>query len=447
MTLLDAAWKIFNAALSAGDPYRCVRENLELKDNTLFLKNHRVSFTLSSINKIYIIGAGKATASMARAVEDIFTQSEKSISGIISVKYGHNLPLSSIEVVEAGHPYPDKNGMAVSQSILSLLKNAGPDDLVISLISGGGSALLPFPVPSIKLADIITTTKLLLACGADISEINTIRKHISQIKGGKLARAAYPAPVINLLLSDVLGDKIDVIASGPFVPDQSTYQDANKVLKKYDLLEKIPKSVKKYLKSGLHTSELDTPKQGDKVFNNVFTTIIGSNRLALDAASREAEYLRFNTLILSSCIRGEARELGTFLASIAQEIVERKCPLSPPCCLLLGGETTVTLRGKGKGGRSQECVLASLKHIAKLSHVLIFCAGTDGTDGPTDAAGAFCTGQSLARGIKLGLDAEEALQNNDSYNYFKKLGNLIITGPTGTNLMDIYMLLVGINHE
>lgn len=443
MKLLKAAQKIFRKALTQSDPYACVLKNLELKDNALVLKAKNRRFPLSAFKRILVLGAGKASAAMAQGLEELLKKSTLPYQGILSVKYGHGKPLTGITLIEAGHPLPDDNGIRAAEQILALCNQAAKDDLVIALISGGGSSLLASPVQRISLTDKITTTKKLLACGASIQEINAVRKHISKVKGGGLAKAAAPAAVINLLLSDVLYDRMDVIASGPFVPDQSTYRDALAVLRKYDIEKQVPQAVMTYLKAGAAARIPETAKQRDPVFKRVFSSIIGSNSLLLEAAKQEAEKLGFHTLLLSSFVQGEARELGSFLASMAHEIKTTGRPVSPPACILMGGETTVTLHGNGKGGRSQECALQAARHIAGLSDTLVYCAGSDGTDGPTDAAGAWCSGKTLAQGEKMGVNADDHLKRNDSYHYFEKLSGLIKTGPTGTNLLDLYLLLVG----
>jgi len=443
MKLFEAAQTIFSTALAQGDPYACVLKNLELKNNALVLKAKNKRFPLSSFKRIILAGAGKASAAMAQAVAALVQKTTLPYQGVISVKYGHIKPLTGITLMEAGHPFPDENGVRATERILSLCNSAAEDDLIIALISGGGSSLLVSPAPGISLADKIATTKKLLACGAAIAEINAVRKHISNVKGGALAKAAAPATVLNLLLSDVLYDRMDVIASGPFVPDRSTFKDALAVLRKYNIEKQLPAAVTAHLKAGAAFRIAETPKQVDPAFNLVYSTIIGSNALLLEAARQEAEKLGFNTLLLSSFVQGEARELGSFLASIAHEIKTKGRPVSAPACILMGGETTVTLRGSGKGGRNQECALQAAKQIAGLSGTLIYCVGSDGTDGPTDAAGAWCSGQTLVQGEKMGIDVDAYLKHNDSYHYFDKLGGLIKTGPTGTNLLDLYMLLVG----
>jgi glycerate 2-kinase len=443
MRLLQTARKIFEGALEASHPGRFVDESLMLKNGVLHVADSDIHFVLSSFKHIIVVGAGKAAVPMAKAVLAILAEVPLPISGIISVKYGHGKEMKPLKVIEAGHPYPDAAGCEAAQMIFSLVSKAGKDDLLISLISGGGSALLPLPVQGISLEEKIITTELLLQSGADIDEVNTVRKHISRIKGGQLAVAAYPAPVCNLLLSDVIGNRPDIIASGPFVPDNSTFYQAKAVLQKYKLITKVPEHVLTYIDEGCGGKHPETPEKKDRVFKHIYTKIVGSNRLCLEAAKKKAEILGFHTVIVTSSIKGEARELGIFLSAMTNELRTYNNPVTTPACILIGGETTVTIQGKGQGGRNQECCLAAVREIADLKNVLIFCAGTDGTDGPTDAAGAYCTGETLEIGKKKGIDPEEYLRRNDSYHYFQKVGNLIKTGPTGTNLMDFYMILIG----
>jgi hydroxypyruvate reductase len=323
------------------------------------------------------------------------------------------------------------------------LKELNARDLLIVLISGGASALLPAPVEPITLSDKQQTTDLLLRAGADITELNTVRKHLSALKGGNLAALAYPATTISLVLSDVIGDRLDVIGSGPTVPDSSTFSDAFAVIQKYKLTRRIPKAVRRRLEAGAAGKAPETPKPGDPLFRNVHNVVIGSNRLSLEAAAGQAKALGYRTLILSSTMQGEAREVARVHAQILREVHLSGHPLRRPACILSGGETTVTVTGSGKGGRNQEFALAAAIDIAGLNDALVLSAGTDGTDGPTDAAGAIATGDTVKRAAALGLDARKHLCTNDAYPFFDALCDLIRTGPTGTNVMDIHLLLAG----
>jgi glycerate 2-kinase len=361
----------------------------------------------------------------------------------VVTKYGHRHPTRTIRVHEAGHPVPDAAGLAGAEAILGEVRGLGPQDVVLFLISGGGSALAPAPVAGITLEEKQALTQALLACGADIREMNTIRKHISRIKGGQLARAAQPARVLALVLSDIVGDPLDAIASGPTVPDPTTYGDALGILDRYRIRGEIPASIRARLEAGARGEVPETPKADDPLFARVTNVVVGSNLLALEAARVEATRLGLSPMILSSSIEGETRDVARVHAAIAREIRSSGNPLPPPACVISGGETTVTLRGSGKGGRSQEFALAAALDIAGLARVVILAGGTDGTDGPTDAAGAIADGETCARAAAGGLDPRAALRANDSYPFFRALGDLLVTGPTNTNVMDVRLVLVG----
>jgi hydroxypyruvate reductase len=415
---------IFQAALSAADPAGAVERYLKRRD-------------FSRFQNIYVVGAGKAGASMAQAAERVLGR--RIAAGLLNVKYGYTAKLRRIELNECGHPVPDENGVAGAERIAGIAAGAGKDDLVICLISGGASALMPAPAEGITLEEKQATTRLLLASGANIHEINSIRKHISRIKGGQLARLAAPARVESLMLSDVIGDNLDVIGSGPTAPDASTFAGALGILDRYGIRERVPASVRERIEQGAAGAIPETPKPDDPVFARVRNTIVGSNRLALAAAATRARALGYRTLVLSSEIQGEAREIARMHAAIASEIARTGHPMKPPACVITGGETTVTLRGDGLGGRAQEFTLAAAIDIAGLENVVVFCAGTDGSDGPTNAAGAVADGQTLGRKP----DARRYLDRNDSYHYFEALDDLVITGPTNTNVMDACIVLVG----
>ena len=430
---------IFDAALQAVDPAAATRRHVVRNGDRLDIGGHAVD--LDRIDRICIVGAGKAGAVMAGAMESIL--GDRLSGGVVNVKYGHTAPLRRVELIEAGHPIPDIAGVAGSEKIVSLLDNLGADDLVFCLLSGGGSALLPLPASGVTLEEKQTVTGRLLDCGATINEINTVRKHISRVKGGQLARLASPARMVSLVLSDVIGDPLDVIASGPTVPDESTYADCGKIVGRYGLEKDLPPSVMRYLEKGVNGNEPETPGPGDPVFDRTQNIMIANNRLALDTARIEAEKRGYNPLVLSSSIDGETREVARVYAAMAREIERHGDPVRRPACVISGGETTVTLKGGGQGGRNQEFVLAATAGIAGLDRTVVFSAGTDGTDGPTDAAGAVADGRTLARAAERGLDAEAYLDENDAYNFFEPLGDLVITGPTHTNVMDLRLLLVG----
>lgn len=434
---------IFEKAISAVNPYESLKKSVHIQNGVLKIQvpgGTKNSFDLNQFQRIFVIGTGKASASMARAIEEIFN--DHLTSGVITTKTGHGLSLKKTEVIEAGHPLPDQRGIEGARKIQSLLKESGEKDLILFLISGGGSALLPLPVEGISLEEKQKTTQLLLDCGADIKEINTIRKHISQIKGGWLARWAYPSTVITFILSDVVGDPLDSIASGPTVPDPTTFKDAWEILEKYDLIQKVPPSIRGHLLSGKDQKIEETPKPGDPVFTKIHHLLIGSNIIALQAAQKEASSLGFNTLILSSSIVGETREAALFHGALAKEVMSTGHPIPRPACILSGGETTVTIKGKGKGGRNQEFVLAGAFEIQGLEKTVLLSGGTDGTDGPTDAAGAIADHTTIKRAYRMGLNAKAHLNHNDAYPFFQKLGDLLMTGPTHTNVMDVRILLI-----
>ncbi len=431
------ALDIFRAALAAADPTVATLRHVRLRDGALYAG--RTRYPLPGIHKIHVVGAGKAGAAMAQAIEKLGLPKEKRGESLINVKYGHLAKLRWIQLNESGHPVPDESGVRGAERIAEIATGAGADDLLICLISGGASALLPFPAPPVTLEEKQSVTKLLLACGATIHEINAVRKHISAIKGGQLARMAFPARVLALILSDVIGDNLDVIGSGITAPDASTFTSAKAVLEKYAILDRTPATIRERLDEGARGVIRETPKRGDPAFARAQNLIVGSNRLAVEAAAGRARELGFRPLILSTQIAGEAREVARMHAAIAKEIARYDRPVRRPACVISGGETTVTLHGTGLGGRNQEFVLAAAMEIAGLDRTAVLSGGTDGTDGPTDAAGAIADGYTLARGPQ----AQKHLDANDSYRYFEELGDLVITGPTNTNVMDVCVMLVG----
>jgi glycerate 2-kinase len=434
--------KIFKTALFKAGAYQAVLENLSLKGNILRIKDGSSFFKkldLSSFKKIIILGAGKAAVPMAAACEDILK--DKLTGGLIITKYGHTGRLSKIKIIEAGHPFPDQAGCLASRQIVSQLRAGRSEDLIFFLTSGGCSALFTSPPASILLKEKKKSIHLMLNAGVPIQEMNTVRKHISLVKGGRSAQMAYPSTVINLVLSDVIGDPLDIIGSGPFFPDSSSFLDAWKVLEKYHLLKKVPPSITAFIKRGVQGLIEDTPQPGLSYFNQVTHHIVANNRMALGAAAKEARSLGFKTCILSSQIQGEARELGKFYGAMAKEIVQSQNPSKKPVCFLAGGEPTVTVTRTGKGGRNTELALAVAIEIKGLQKNIFLSAGTDGSDGPTDTAGAVVDGRTYTRAIQKGISPEDYLRNNDSYTFFKRAGGLIMTGPTGTNVMDLHILL------
>ncbi|NLB74462.1 MAG: glycerate kinase [Firmicutes bacterium] len=430
---------ILDSALGAVDPYKAVHSHVIREGRFLKVDSHR--YDLEGVERVIVVGAGKGSARMAVAIEEIL--GDLISEGLINVKYGHGEPLRKITVWEAGHPVPDQSGIDGARRLLTLVKDATERDLVICLISGGGSSLLPQPTSGIDLISKQETTRALLESGATIHQVNAVRKHISDIKGGRLAQAATPARVVSLLLSDVIGDDLDVIASGPTVPDTTTFATALDVLARYDLTQRVPANVLSHLQAGARNEHPETPKPGDAVFQNVVNVIIANNAGAINAAAKCAGSLGYNPMVLSSFVQGEAREVARVMAAIAREIAVSGRPIPRPTCVIAGGETTVTLKGKGTGGRNQELALQASLDIENIDNILILAAGTDGTDGPTDAAGAIASGNTLAAARGLGLSARDYLANNDSYHFFEAIGDLVVTGPTGTNVMDIILILAG----
>ena len=429
---------IFMAGVKAVDPERAVQKYVRRQGNQLFVGD--CSYILDKYKRIFLIGAGKGTAPMAKALEDIL--GEWLTKGLIIVKYGHGIPLEKTRILEADHPIPDDAGLRATKELLRQAQECTKEDLILCAFSGGGSALLPAPLSPITLDQKQTTTRLLLECGATIDEINAIRKHLSRSKGGWLAKEAYPATIVSLLLSDVIGDRLDVIASGPTVPDESTYSDCIKIIDRYKLGDRLPKGVTDYFIKGAAGSLPETPKPGDPVFSHVQNLIVGNNRESLLAAQERALSLGYNTIVLSSQIEGEAREVAQVFGAIGKEISQANLPISPPACIIAGGETTVTIKGRGKGGRNQELALASAIAIDGWEGISLLSAGTDGTDGPTDAAGAIVNGTTCKRARQANLYPRDFLLGNDSYTFFESLGDLLKTGPTRTNVMDIICMLV-----
>lgn len=387
---------------------------------------------LTSVERVIVLGCGKAGASMARAVEGAL--GERISEGFVVVKDGHTLPTRIIELVEAGHPVPDQRGRAAAERVLRLARSAGPRDLVVFLISGGGSALLPAPAPPVTLEEKQDVTRRLLGAGTTIGELNAVRKHLSLLKGGQLARAASPAPILTLLLSDVIGDPLDVIASGPTAPDPTSFSEALDVLARRGVLDRVARSVRHRLEEGARGHLAETPKPGDPLFSLVTHLIVGNNRLVVDAAAKAAEGLGYAARVATAALEGEAREVGPDLVAQARS-------LPSPGCLIAGGETTVTITGRGRGGRCQELALAAALAFRVDDDLTVLAAGTDGTDGPNDAAGAVVDAGTVGRARAAGLDPDRALTDNDAHTLLRATGDLIVTGPTKTNLLDLYMVL------
>jgi len=432
------ALTVLAAALDAADPAQAIRRMVFGSDHTLWVDG--TAYDLRRFKRVVVVGGGKAGASMAAAIEEIVE--DRITAGVVSVKYGYTAPTQIIEVREAAHPVPDEAGVSNTRDMVKLLREATRDDLVICLISGGGSALMTLPVEGVSLDDVQILTQTLLKSGAPIEEINAVRKHLSQVQGGQMARLAYPATLITLVLSDVVGSPLDVIASGPTVPDPTTFAHAQAVLARYVESSVIPSSIRRYLLRGLSGGVQETPKADDEAFDRIQTVIIADNARAAQAAVEKAAEAGYHTLLLSTFVEGEAREVGRVLAALGKEIVTHNRPVPRPACLILGGETTVTVRGNGRGGRNQELALAAALAIQGWDDVLIASLGTDGSDGPPDAAGGIVDGSTVSRGQALGLSAVAALDQNDAYTFLSQTDNLLVTGPTNTNVNDLMAVFV-----
>lgn len=431
------------AALAAVEPGNAVRAALHLDAAAGVLRVGGAALLLADYDRIFVLGAGKAGAAMAAAAEALLGGLESWRGGLVIVKDPPPAPgPATVELVQAGHPLPDARGVEAARRIGALARAAGPTDLVLVLISGGGSALLADPAPPLTLVDMQAVTDALLRAGATIGELNTVRKHLAALKGGRLAERAAPATVVALILSDVIGSPLDVIASGPTVPDPTTFADAQAILARYGILTGLPPAVQAHLAAGVAGDLPDTPKPGDPLFARVITAVIGDNRRAALAAVEAARALGLNAALLTTYLEGEAREVGQVLAALAKGLATGDGALPRPACLVLGGETTVTVRGAGVGGRNSELALGAAMALAGWGPgVAVATLATDGGDGPSPAAGAIADGTTLARARALGLDAHAALAANDSYTFFACLGDAIVTGPSGTNVNDIAFVI------
>ena len=438
-TLID----IFNAALAAVDPYQAVKAYVRLEQDFLLVAGTK--YDLTHFNKIIVVGAGKATARMALALESIL--GSRISSGLVIVKDGYTAALNIIQQIEAAHPVPSQAGLAGTQKILHMAQQADEQTLFICLISGGASALLIAPVADITLADKQRVTSLLLKAGASIEELNAVRKHLSQVKGGRLVQAAFPASVVSLILSDVIGDRLDVIASGPTAEDKSTYADAWAVLEKYQLQKLIPETVTRHLQQGLAGKREETIKAGDACLHKVQNVIVGGLGQALAAAKEKSLLLGLKTEIIMADLQGEAQEAACVLADHAKTTLG-KMKSGERCIVLSGGETTVTVKGNGMGGRNQELALAFALEVAGIQGVTLLSAGSDGSDGDNEAAGAIVNGNIATQARQLDMTPEHYLADNDSYHFFREFdqrsgdNSHFITGPTGTNVMDIQIMLL-----
>jgi len=433
------AMDILRRAIDAVDPRRAVLSRLELRDGRLRFDG--VELDLEGFSRVSVVGGGKAGGAMAEAVEGLL--GDLVSDGVVNVLKGTegNYHLRWIALNGASHPIPVEDGVRGAGRMLSLVEHAGDDGLVVVLISGGGSALMTYPSEGVGLEEVRELTGMLLRSGATINELNAVRKHLSSFKGGQLAERAYPATVVSLILSDVVGDPLDTIASGPTAPDGSTFGDAVEVLRRYGLWKRAAASIRRRLEDGVRGRIGETPKPGDRTFDKVFNVVVGSNLVAARAAVERAAALGYNALLLSTRVEGEARHVGTVYAGIAKEAAASGHPVPVPAAVIIGGETTVTVRGSGRGGRNQELALSAAMRMEGLDAVVAALA-TDGIDGPTEAAGAMADGWTMRRARAIGLNPVESLRDNDSYSFFSRLGDTILTGPTGTNVNDLALILV-----
>lgn len=430
---MQNALYILHQAIDAVQPATLVQNCLKFKQGLLFVNKHQ--YAIQPNGKIYVLAVGKAAAAMAVAVEKIL--GNQISGGIVVTKYGHGLPLQSLQIIEAGHPIPDTQSVIAGKAIIDFSAQLSENDIIILLLSGGASSLVADTPGCITLSELQQTFQLLLNSGANIHEMNTLRKHLSKIKGGQLAQLLMPARVITLAISDVMGDDPSVIGSGPTVPDSSTFLDAWTIVQQYSLQQRIPLSVHQYLQKGLNDVMAETPKIHDACFQKTNYYLLGNNGMALQSAKQAAEKLGYHAIIVSKQLSGEAKEAGV---AIVRQALAYNGP--HPACLLFGGETTVIIHGNGLGGRNQELALAAALALPEHASLQIVAAGTDGTDGPTDAAGAFTNVEQMQLARQLGVDAKAYLENNDAYHFFEKVNGLIKTGPTQTNVMDVVIVLI-----
>ena len=437
MNRRQIAEQVFLSGIEAVQPDKLVKSNMKFDGSVLRIGNLKIA--LEDKKNIYVIGAGKASAIMAAEVEKILGNRIK--GGHVIVKYGFSSNIKSIRITEAGHPFPDSNGFKATASILKLANEASSDDLVICLLSGGGSSLLCDTPEGLKPDDLIMVSKLLVNSGASIHEINAVRKHLSGVKGGRLAKMVYPATLVSLILSDVHGDDLDVIASGPTAPDPTTFIDAIEVLEKFNIKSSLPSGIFEFLYDGALGKKPDTPKPGDKIFEKTHNLIIGNNRLALELARQKTLEFNINSVIIDDELQGDAISVAEYLVDTAKNFKQDNREVKP-VCILFGGETTVKMTGKGLGGRNQHLALLCAQMLGDMPGITILCAGTDGNDGPTDAAGAVVDSATIPSALSKGLDPGKYLKDFNSYNFFRKCGGHIITGPTLTNVMDIVIIIV-----
>ena len=432
--------RILIGALDSVDPNQCIKRVLKIKGSSLIIKDQEID--LQKVNRIFVIGVGKAVLPMALAATGVLGEliSEGTLISKHEDSEIQSKLNSHIKVLIGSHPVPSENSVKATGVMLEMLKKTTTDDLVIGLISGGGSALMTYPVEEIGLSGLQKTTTLLLKCGATIEEMNTIRKHLDLVKGGGLLKYIYPAKSVHLILSDVLGDPLSMIASGPTSADPTTYQNCLEIIHKFKIIDQMDEKVMEYLQKGAEGSIDETLKEGNTTIKDHRNFIVGSLSIAAEAACAHADALGFEVKILTTSLRGEARIVGAELASQLVELVHSNQSKKKPICLIVGGETTVTVTGKGKGGRNQELALAAAQVLNGVNNCALISFATDGEDGPTDAAGGIVTGKTIQIGLDLGLDSQNYLNENNAYEYLEKTGALIRTGPTGTNVNDLVLM-------
>ena len=433
----DKAEQIFISGVRSVLPDKLITNHISIKGSVLKIDD--LNFSLEDIRNIYVIGAGKASAAMAHYVETIL--GDRITEGHIVVKYRHSCKLKKIKVTEAGHPIPDLNGFRATEDILRIANQATENDLVICLISGGGSALMADLPEGCLPEELFIVNNLLIRCGASINEINMVRKHLSKVKGGQLSRAVWPGTLVSLIISDVIGNPLDVIASGPTVPDNSTFGEALKILENYQIINDITAGIKNYLKEGVQGLRSETPKPGDPVFAKTFNILAGTNLFALEAAKNRAVDFGFNTFIIDSKMHGDVIKVSQTIVDTALDY-KNNTELRKPVCLLYGGETTIKITGAGLGGRNQHLALSTAIKLQNKPGITVLSAGTDGTDGTTNVTGAVVDSDTVHYALSGNLDPEKYLKEFDSYNFFKKAGGHVITGPTFTNVMDMVIVLV-----
>jgi glycerate 2-kinase len=435
---------LLEEAIRASDPRIAIRKHVRLSTDRKTLKVEGAEFKLKEASNLYVIGAGKASGAMAEEVEKLL--GEQISEGCVSILRGTRTMFNTkfVELRESSHPLPGNDSVEATKRILTVVDKATPKDIVLGLFSGGGSSLFSLPPPTVKLEDFQKVIQLLLKRGATINELNALRKHVSQVSGGGLANliASKGCTMIVLVLSDVVGDPLDVVAGGPTAPDTTTFKEAIDVMKRHNLWSDAPESIKQHLQRGLHGKVPETPKPGARIFNNIYNFIIASNRQACYSAHKKARQMRLSSFVLSTMVEGEASEVGRVTAGIAKELAKYDSPIRKPAAMIIGGETTVTVHGDGKGGRNQELALSASKSIERVGTVVVASMGTDGVDGPTDAAGALVDSSTSTRAQTMNLNIDEYLSRNDSNTFFKTLGDgLIMTGPTGTNVNDITIVV------